>query len=492
MNHYPLSKRKLNVIALSLGRGLARIVGLVTTMVMARVLFKEDLAAYRQTFLAYATIAPILSLGVGQGMYYFLPGEKERLRGRVTDGIAVLSIMGVLFALFIGFGGNELLAARFSNPQVARLLLWMIPFTIITLPSSVAEDVFVARDRAVLASVFGVARQLLIGAATLAPLLFWKNAQGPLIGNVVASIVMGCAAIGLMIRSVPNDSFMPSLSGIKELLVLTFPLALAGMFGAISLQLDKLIVAFLCPPEEFAVYALGAIQVPLVGVVTSAITAVMLVDMRRSIVEGNPGEALRLFRLVAEKSSYVILPMMLFLMITADTFIQYLYTSAYADSAIPFRIYLVLLPVRTVVFGSILMALGKSRFILFRSMVTLGLNAALSILMVWEFGPWGAAVATIVTMYLWVVPACFYVISRELEKRWHDIFPFDIMARICLALVPLALISVVIVNFVNNVHLEFIFISLCFLVYLAVYWNNRIYSYAGLKSRMAAGLRGGK
>ena len=116
-----MSKRKIKVIALSLGQAFSRLIGLAVMMLMARVLLKEDLAAYRQAFLAYLAVGPMLSLGVGQGMYYFLPSETERLRGRVADGVAALGAMGVLFALFIGLGGNELLAQRFSNPQVCQV-----------------------------------------------------------------------------------------------------------------------------------------------------------------------------------------------------------------------------------------------------------------------------------------------------------------------------------------------------------------------------------
>lgn len=483
-----MSQRKLKVIALSLGQGLARVVGLATAMVMARVLIKEDLAAYRQTLLAYTTVAPFLSLGVGQGMYYFLPNEQERLRGRVVDGITALGLMGLLFAVFIVLGGNEILARRFSNPQVAHMLLWMIPFSIVTLPATAAASVFVARDRVVLASVFGVVRQLLIGAATLIPLLFWKTAEASLIGNVVASILLGSAAIYLMMQSVPSDSFMPSLEGMKELLFFTVPIALAGMFGTISMQLDKVIVSVLCTPDEFAVYTLGAFELPLIAIVTGAMTSITLADMRRSVVAGNHDEALRLFRTVAEKSSYIILPSMLFFMITADTLIRYLYTDAYAQSAIPFRFYLMLLPIRTVVFGSLLMALGKSGFILIRSIVGLLCNAVLSTLFVWSFGPWGAVVATVLTIYIWAVPANLYVLSQELNNRWYDILPFREIGRICLAMIPLGVLLAAISFFVNNIHLEFALLSLCFLAYLAVYWNKKLYSYAELKSKISFGI----
>ena len=68
-------------------------------------------------------VAPLLQLGVTQGIYYFLPKETERIRGRVVDALVVLAIMGLLFGVVIGVGGNHYLAGEFSNPQVAELLL---------------------------------------------------------------------------------------------------------------------------------------------------------------------------------------------------------------------------------------------------------------------------------------------------------------------------------------------------------------------------------
>ena len=98
----------------------------------------------------------------------------------------VLALTGFSFAVFLACGGNELLAARFTNPQVARMLLWMIPFTIITLPSNAASSVFVATDHVNLSAVFGVVRQFVIGVATILPLLIWKNVNAPFLGNIIS------------------------------------------------------------------------------------------------------------------------------------------------------------------------------------------------------------------------------------------------------------------------------------------------------------------
>lgn len=460
-----LTSRKAKVLALSIGNALSSVIGVAVSVVMARVLLKEDLAAYRQTLLAYATVSPIISLGIGQGMFYFLPTEKIRVRGRLFDGMAVTGMMGVTFAIFIAFGGNELLAQRFSNPKIAKLLLWMIPYAIITTPTGFVSSVLVARDQAKKAAIFGTCRQLFIGASTVIPLAIWQSVEITLVGNIAASLLMAFFAIHLMLQSTPADSSNPTVSGIRELTAFTVPLALAGMFGTLSLQLDKIVVSAMCTPEEFAVYSLGAIEIPLIGIVTGAITSVALTEMRKAVANGDTDEAVRIFTKIAKTSSIIIFPVMLFLLINADILVRVLYTATYSESVIPFRIYLLLLPVRTVIFGSLLMAFGLSKFILKRAAIGLAINVVLSVALVSMLGSAGAVIATVCSIYFWEVPASLAMIRKASCLPILQIFPLSYFCRTLLLLSPIALASITIRWGIENEIVAFGMTILCFLLY---------------------------
>ena len=108
--------RKQKVIALSLGQGIGSAITIGTLILMARVLSREELATYQQALLTYAFVAPILQLGLSQGIQYFLPTEKLRIRGRVYDLITLLAGTGAVFSVFILCSGNQLIARHFSNP----------------------------------------------------------------------------------------------------------------------------------------------------------------------------------------------------------------------------------------------------------------------------------------------------------------------------------------------------------------------------------------
>jgi O-antigen/teichoic acid export membrane protein len=456
-------------------------------MIMARILSKNDLAAYRQTLLAYMVVAPFLQMGVSHALYYFLPNETHRIRGRVVDSICILGFTGVLFALFMAFGGNQLLAQKFSNPRVGGLLLWMIPYAIVTTPASLVSTVLVTRDKAILASVFVVVKQLLVGAGTVIPLLMWENAEAPLVGNVTASVILGIVSIGLMIRSTPSDNGKPSGASIAEMTKFALPLGVATMVSVVALQLDKIIVGMMCSAEDFATYALGAMEVPFIGVITGSITMVMLVEMRKHVSAGERMEALQLFHRVAEKSAYVLLPVMCFFLVTADCFMQLLYGIDYAESAYAFRFYLLLLPIRCVVFGSLLISLGKNAFILKRSLLDLTVNGFLSVMMVSYMGPKGAVIATVTTIYLWTVPSNLLCISRAIGVSAYSVLPLRKMVSILVILLPLVCLSLLAVYLLRDASNLSVFLTVSFLFasFLIFWWNGKLYSIDKIRAKFS-------
>ena len=331
--------RKGKVFALSIGQGMGRIVSVLIAAIMARALTKDEVAAYKGAFVVFGFAAPLLQMGLNEGLNYFLPAEKTRVRGRTVDALILLASTATLFGLFLGFGGAALVARGFENPKVGGLLLWLIPYALITIPTSVASAVWVTQNRVYLSSVFGVTRQLLIGVATILPMLIWGTALAAIMGQVIGSVLLGTAAVILMIQATPRDRWKPSLRSMREMATFSLPLGMASMLGAMSMMVDKLIVAALCDDSIFAVYSMSAIEIPLIAVVTGSITAVMIVEMRRAIEKHDYAEACRLFRLSGEKSATLLLPITLFFLINADGFIRLYLGGEYADGATPFRIY---------------------------------------------------------------------------------------------------------------------------------------------------------
>ena len=425
-----LLSRTTKVLALSLGNSLTALVTLISGMVLARVLSKTDLATYRQTMLAYDVALPLLSLGLASGIYYFLPTEKVRARGVLTEGLLLMIGMGLLYAVFIALGGNHLLAKRFSNPAIIPTLAFLVPLPILMLPAKLLPPVLVTQNRVQQLTTYNVVTALALAIGVIAACVAWESPSAMVLARVGVSIVAGLAAIGLMFRAVPDGDWRPDWQHMKDMVVYSLPLAGAASLGAIHIQMDKLIVSSMCSPEEFAVYSNGAFQIPLIGILTGSIAAVIQPDLRRMVVEGNRSGALALFRQSALKSAALLFPAMFFMLICAEPLILTLFSAKYAGSIMPFRLYLLILPVRIIQFGSFMIVLGLNRVMLYRAFAGLCANLVMSIVLVRQLGYLGAALSTVICLYTVNCILNFRAIGAAVGCRARDVLPFGELLRL--------------------------------------------------------------
>jgi O-antigen/teichoic acid export membrane protein len=417
---------------LASGTFLTTCVRLISAVVLARVLSMYDYATYRQTLLAYAFVAPLLMLGLPQALYYFLPGENKRPRSLLMENILLLSFMAGLFTLFLLFGGNRLLAWRFNNPDIARTLLILAPYPLFMLPVSGLGACLIARDRVKQVAIFNVLSRLIMLGSVLTAVLIWRTPTAAIVGTVVGAGIVLLPALKLMFASCNIGSLLPSTEGMWSQLKYAVPLGLAGMIGQISLSLDKMIVSSMCSPEQFAVYVNGAIEIPLIGILTGSVIAVLIPDLVKLYKTAQCQELTELWHRAMVKCSLLIFPIMIFLFVMAPEVMRILFSVRYEDSAIPFRVYLLLLPIRITTFGAIFMAAGKNTLILYRTIVGLLLNLVLSIILIKLVGSIGAAVATVIVMYVWTIPYCIFFIGKILHTGIFRIFPYQRLANILL------------------------------------------------------------
>jgi O-antigen/teichoic acid export membrane protein len=437
----PKATRTAKVFALSLGSSLSMIASIVFGMIASRWLSKHDYATIRQTFLAYEFAAPLLMLGLPNAVYYFLPREQHSKRGVIVDNMALLVGAGLFFSLFIAFGGHQLLARRFDNPDLRNTLPWLFPYPLLVMPIAGLAAVLVCADRTRTLAVYNVVSSLALTISGIVAVLATESYAVPVLVRIIVPAIFLPVALYLMFTAVPGPLRGPRWASMQEMVRYSVPLGLAAMLGSITLQLHSVIVASMCSPEDFAVYINGAMEIPVIAIVTGSITTVVFAEMAELCAKGDKVAALQLFHKASIKSACVLFPTMCFLLVTAKPFITFLYSEQYHASVVPFVIYLFVLPVRIVVYGAALMALGMSRVILVRSILDLAINSILCYVLVQTIGYIGAAIATMLTLYLWTIPFNLHTIAHGFGIRWQDSIPFKSLLKVlsvCVLCMPLA------------------------------------------------------
>ena len=438
-----IHSRTNKVLALSMGQTMVSLVGLLSGAVTARLLTKQDYATWKQTFLAYEFAAPLLVLGLYSAPYYFLPRSKGDERGIIIDSLVLLLVMGMVFSAFLFCGGTSLLALRFSNPDLQQTLKWLVLYPLYVMPVGILSGVLVSKGRTTALSIYNVLSAVVLVTGIILATFMTRSFSGPLAVRVLWPVCLLPISLWLIFSMVRGPWRLPRLASMAAMLKYSVPLGLATIMGTATLQLDKIIVSSMCKPEDLAVYINGALEIPLIGILTGSISTVMLAEMAELCQRRDYLGALELFHKASLKSAAVLLPTMCFLLVSGGALMIFLFSSKYAASVVPFRIFLLILPIRVVFYGPVLMALGLSRRVLTNSALTLAVSALLSFLFVPMIGYVGAAVSLVLALYLFTVPCYLYHIARGFGISSLNVLPFKALGRILwisgvVSLLPLA------------------------------------------------------
>ena len=425
--------RTARVLILSSGSILTALVSILSGMVLTRLLSQHDFGTYRQAILAITFAAPFVMLGLDRVLFTFLPKVVENPRATLTDNLTLLVMAGGLLSSFALLGGNHLLAKRFDNPALSPLLGWFGLYALFFLPAAAVSACLLARQQTRTLAVYNVASRVMNFLFVAGLVWFWRTPGMALLGVLIGTMLNCLTGFWLMWRACPGPDWRPSLAGMQQQLQFAIPLGLASLLGTLTVNMDQMIVSMRCPPAQFAVYTVGAMEIPLIGIITGSITSVVLVDYARFYQAGRIDQVIRLMQTAMSRSALILLPAMLLLWVLAPYLMRLLYGTNYAAAAVPFRIYLLLLPLRTLTFGAVFQATGSTRPILVQSAFSLLICGGMGWMLTGWLGAPGAASATVTVAYVFSLPYSLWILRQRLQISAWEIFPWKVLGRIFVA-----------------------------------------------------------
>lgn len=432
--------RKSKVLSLSLAQGVLTLVNVVLGMIFARVLTVSDYGTYMQTFLAYDFAVPILTLGLPVALYYFLP-DAENEKKIVTETLLLLLFSGIIFSLFLFCGGAPLLAKKFNNPELINTVKWMWPYPLYTFPVLAISTVLVVKNRVKTNAVYNVVTGLILTIILITTAFVGKSYDLPVLIRIYLPLFFFPIALLLIFRNTSGNWARPQISSMWTILKFSVPLGLAYIFATLTLQFANIVVSTQCSPEDYAIFAIGARELPVIGIITGSMATIIMADMSRKVKEGNMQEALALFRKSAIMGALFLFPIMFFLLFYAKDFIVILFSEKYLESVLPFRVFLLLLPFRIVFYQSAFIALGKSKAILYRNSLSFVLTVVACLVFMKLWGILGVAIGAVIVPYLWDIPYNLITIGKSFNCSSYELFPLKEIAKIGLISVLAAMIT---------------------------------------------------
>ena len=436
---------------LSLGRGIAALAGLATAMVLSRILSASDYGTYRQTWLTFYALAPVFELGITPSVSFLVPKlAREDIKTYLVQNGLLLGGTGALLGLgFLVMSGP--LEALFDNPGLAAHLRAFALFPVFMLPLRLTENALIVFGRTTLAGALAGGAAILQSAIVLFAVLGGRTLTDTFQLLSLWALLRWLLAAGSLLwllRAYPVNWSAPTL---RRQVRFALPLGAAAMVGLIARQIDQVIVSSTFTPGEYAIYANGTYEIPLVSVLALSVTAVLVPAIVRARQAGDNGEVRRLWHGAARRLAWLFFPTFVFLMVVAEPLMMLVFSERYVASAGPFRILLFLLPLRIFMPSAFLRALGRGRPILTTACwaASIGLVLALVLVRITPLGLRGPAIATTVATY-WGAAYSIRIGARTMGWSLREYMPWKPLAAIMAVALVAALPAAIVGHYVRD------------------------------------------
>ncbi len=416
-------------------------VGFALPMVLVRHLSQDDYGTYQQLNLIANFATGIMVLGLPTSIYYFYHRKSTEPAGRPTliaQTQLLLLVSGAVTALAIALAA-PLLARHMSNARLLELLPLYSVYVGVFIAGEHFMHVMISQNRYVGAVTLELA-ETAFRVGSLIILL----ALGYALHAIVLMLVI-YAAVRLVGRSywlwqgedsVRHAAWRGRFLGAQ--LAYSLPLAATMGIGLIGGLLDRGIVAMAFTPVDYAIYSVGALEIPLDTIFQVSVLNVLRASLPPLVAAGRIDEVIRIWRDSVRKLAIIIVPSFTYLVCFANRFITTLFTSSYAASVRVFHIYLLVLPLYMLVLSVVPQVYGRTRLNLYVVAVSVASNAVLSLILLREIGILGPASALVCSTYLSSL-LYFIVTMKLLRATPAQLLPVAAIGRTALAAVLAAL-----------------------------------------------------
>lgn len=360
-------------------KALAQASTIALGIILVRMISKEEFGTYRQLILIFTTASTLLSLQLEASLFYYVPKVQ-------SDELRSLAVQTTLFGLgasalssLVMFFGAAWIADAFENQQLVAPLRVMAIYPLTEKILILAPSFMISIDRAIRASVYSLLASVGRVVATLTAFATGASLTNVIWAMVLVSLVVTGTAILDMIRLTPPAPLRFDRKLVREQLSYCLPLFATALVGVLNVQFDKLLISgYFKSAEEYGIYSNGAMEIPVLAIITSSVNNAIMPNLVALAHEGKFKQVIAIWQEAARKCSFIILPTFAFLLAMPFDFIVLLYGAPYEKATLPFIVYLLVLPIRVSLYSTLLRAAGDTRSIAVIAAISMVMNMILS------------------------------------------------------------------------------------------------------------------
>lgn len=409
--------------------------GIVSSMILSRYFDKADYGTYKQVIYVYNTLLTVFTLGLPRAYSYFLPrvpiGQAKDLIKKITN---IFFVLGSVFSIFLFVFSNQI-SIILKNPDLDGALMIFAIVPLLMLPTMGLEGVLATFKKTQYMTFYTIITRVFKLLCVALPVMIWNYGyKEALIGFVISDVIAFVIAMYLMNMPVKGAGDEKCEVTIKDIFNFSLPLLYASIFGMITASADQFFVSRYYGNEVFAEFSNGNINLPFVGMIMGACSAVLSpIFSKMNHEKLNPKtDIYPLWKNVFDKTAKLVYPLVIYCLVFADVVMVVLYGRKYTDSSFYFQMKLIDNFFRIIAYAPLLINIGKVKLYSNVQMYGAIVLVLLEIVCVEFFDT--AYSISIVSMLccLGRVFVYLYAVSKIFEVRFLQLFPIDTFVKILL------------------------------------------------------------
>ena len=413
------------------------------SILLARYLTLDTYGSYLQVMLIANTAIYFSLFGVPSSIYFFMQkvSDKQKFLKRTIFIIHALAIVASILVVIF----SENISQFFNNRDLLDIAFLCAFFVLFQIPIKLFEPIMISTDNIMGFVKINLFFNILFFFVIAIPLVLYSDVMYiyySMLGFFGLQYLVIYISISREYFKINNSKSVDTATdcSLSTQLKYSLPIGVSGAISEISRIVDKIIVSNYFTPAELAIYARGAMEIPMLNVVINSLGNILMPKFVSSYESNNIDDILTYWHRSTIIIAFIVYPLMVLMIAIGDILIPMLFTDKFNDSIVIFQIYTCALIFRITTYDSIIRAIGKTGVLLRITIISIFFNIVLTILFVENFGIYGVPIATLITVLV-VRIEMLRVIKDMLDISFSEVFPWRKLFKILVvSTLPLVLV----------------------------------------------------
>ncbi len=417
-------------------------------ILLVRLLPQTEYGILKQAFLFISTATTVATFGVGTSAFYYMPRHPER-GGQIALNILLYNFVVGWIPLIAIVLYPHALQFLFKSNALVPLAALLGVLVLLTLTSSLVQQIPVAMQDVRYSTIFIVGTQILRVVLFAAAALWFRSVKSLLIAALLNQLLSIVILFWYVDERFPRFWMHFDWEFFKEQLAYALPYGAVGMLWVIQKDLDNYFVSHSLGPKDFAIYAVGWVDVPLLTLALESVVSVMQIRVSSLQKEDRKADIRYVTASATNQLAAIQFPLFAMLFVAGHDLIVLLYTRAYEASANIFLVSLILLLLGVFLLDPIIRAYKELRKFLL--VVRIGIFIALFCTLgpaIRHFGMIGAAVSTVAWQVIERIIIAWGAV-RVVDAEAHDIRLYADLFKVTGVTIAAGLVAYVVRNLIN-------------------------------------------